>query len=55
MQVKLHRWAVADASHRFDDLSGLVHDFSLVHDPAALLVAFDRVAANRGAAPAPAT
>jgi RNA-directed DNA polymerase len=43
MQAKLHRWAAADAGRRFDDL------FNLVHDPATLLVAFDRVAANRGA------
>ncbi|MFC4119186.1 reverse transcriptase domain-containing protein, partial [Nonomuraea zeae] len=43
MQAKLHRWAVADPGRRFDDL------FNLVHDPATLLVAFDRVAGNRGA------
>jgi RNA-directed DNA polymerase len=43
MQAKLHRWAAADAGRRFDDL------FNLVHDPATLLVAFDRVAGNRGA------
>ncbi|MGF0168921.1 reverse transcriptase domain-containing protein, partial [Streptomyces koyangensis] len=43
MQTKLHRWAAADVSRRFDDL------FNLVHDPATLLVAFDRVAGNRGA------
>ncbi|WP_405779217.1 group II intron reverse transcriptase/maturase [Streptomyces sp. NBC_01378] len=43
MQAKLHRWAVADAGRRFDDL------FNFVHDPATLLVAFDRVAGNRGA------
>ncbi|MGH3671667.1 MAG: group II intron reverse transcriptase/maturase [Pseudonocardiaceae bacterium] len=43
MQTKLHRWAVADPGHRFDDL------FNLVHDPATLLVAFDRVASNAGA------
>ncbi|MFH8753987.1 group II intron reverse transcriptase/maturase [Streptomyces rimosus] len=43
MQAKLHRWAVADPSRRFDDL------FNLVHDPATLIVAFDRVAGNRGA------
>ena len=42
-QAKLHRWAVADPGRRFDDL------FNLVHDPATLLVAWDRVAANRGA------
>jgi RNA-directed DNA polymerase len=42
MQAKLHRWAVADPGRRFDDL------FNLVHDPATLLVAFDRVAGNSG-------
>jgi RNA-directed DNA polymerase len=43
MQAKLHRWAVADTGRRFDDL------FNLVHDPATLVMAFDRVAGNRGA------
>ncbi len=43
MQAKLHRWAVADPGRRFDDL------FNLVHDPATLIVAWDRVATNRGA------
>ncbi|WP_255727670.1 reverse transcriptase domain-containing protein, partial [Frankia sp. CIT1] len=43
MQAKLHRWAAADPGRRFDDL------FNLVYDPATLLVAFDRVAGNRGA------
>ncbi len=43
MQAKLHRWAVADPGRRFDDL------FNLVHDPATLWMAWDRVAANRGA------
>jgi RNA-directed DNA polymerase len=43
MQAKLHRWAAADPGRRFDDL------FNLVHDPATLLVAFDRVAMNTGA------
>src|SRR6058998_916750 len=43
MQAKLHRWAAADPGRRFDDL------FNLVHDPAALLVAFERVAGNTGA------
>ena len=42
MQVKLHRWAAADPGRKFDDL------FNLVHDPATLLVAFDRVAGNTG-------
>src|SRR4051812_29225420 len=43
MQTKLHRWAVADPGRRFDDL------FNFVHDPATLIVAFDRVAGNQGA------
>jgi RNA-directed DNA polymerase len=43
MQAKLHRWAAADPDRRFDDL------FNLVHDPATLVMAFDRVAGNRGA------
>ena len=43
MQAKLHHWAVADPGRRFDDL------FNLVHDPATLIAAFDRVAGNRGA------
>jgi RNA-directed DNA polymerase len=43
MQAKLHRWAAADSGRRFDDL------FNFVHDPATLLVAFDRVAGNTGA------
>ncbi len=43
MQAKLHRWAAADPGRRFDDL------FNLVCDPATLMVAWDRVAANRGA------
>src|SRR5215472_16918990 len=43
MQAKLHRWAAADPGRRFDDL------FNLVHDPATLIVAFDRVAGNKGA------
>lgn len=43
MQAKLHRWAAADAGRRFDGL------FNLVHDPATLTVAFDRVAGNTGA------
>jgi RNA-directed DNA polymerase len=42
IQAKLHRWAAADPGRRFDDL------FNLVHDP-ALLVAFGRVAGNKGA------
>jgi RNA-directed DNA polymerase len=43
MQAKLHRWAAADPGRRFDDL------FNFVHDPATLLVAYCRVAGNRGA------
>jgi RNA-directed DNA polymerase len=43
MQAKLHRWAAADPGRRFDDL------FNFVHDPATLIVAFDRVAGNKGA------
>ena len=43
MQVKLHRWAVADPGRRFDDL------FNFVYDPGTLIVAFARVAGNRGA------
>ncbi len=43
MQAKLHRWAVVDSGRRFDDL------FNLVHDPATLILAWDRVATNRGA------
>ena len=43
MQAKLHRRAAADPGRRFDDL------FNLVHDPATLLLAFDRVAGNKGA------
>jgi RNA-directed DNA polymerase len=43
MQAKLHRWAATEPGRRFDDL------FNLVHDPATLIAAFDRVAGNRGA------
>jgi len=43
IQAKLHRWAAADPGRRFDDL------FNLVHNPATLAVAWDRVARNRGA------
>lgn len=43
MQAKLHRWAVADGGCRFDDL------FNLVCDPAFLVIAWDRVASNKGA------
>ena len=43
MQAKLHRWTAADPGRRFDDL------FNFVCDPATLIVAFARVAGNRGA------
>jgi RNA-directed DNA polymerase len=43
IQAKLHCWAAADPGRRFDDL------FNLVHHPATLAVAWDRVARNRGA------
>jgi RNA-directed DNA polymerase len=42
MQAKLHRWSAADPGRRFDGL------FNLVHDPATLIVAYDRVAGNTG-------
>lgn len=43
MQTKLHQWAAADPGRRFDDL------FNLVHDPAFLVTAWERVAGNTGA------
>ena len=43
MQTKLHGWATGDPGRRFDDL------FNLVHDPAFLVVAWERVASNAGA------
>ena len=43
MQAKLHRWAAADDGRRFDDL------FNLVHDPATLQAAWQRVQGNTGA------
>lgn len=43
MQIKLHRWASGDSARRFDDL------YNLVHDPAFLVHAFERVATNAGA------
>ena len=43
MQTKLHGWAGADASRRFDDL------FNLVYDPAFLMHAWERVSSNAGA------
>jgi RNA-directed DNA polymerase len=45
MQTKLHRWAAADPGRRFDDL------FNFVHDPATLVVAFERSRATRGRTP----
>jgi RNA-directed DNA polymerase len=42
-QTKLHRWASDDVSRRFGDL------FNLVYDPAFLVHAWERVAANAGA------
>jgi RNA-directed DNA polymerase len=46
IQTKLHRWARDDPHRRFDDL------FNLVADPGFLLVAWDRVSGNKGAATA---
>ncbi len=43
MQAKLHRWSAGDTTSRFDDL------FNLVVDPAFMVMAWERVAANRGA------
>ena len=43
MQTKLHGWAGADRSRRFDDL------FNLVHDRAFLMHAWERVSRNAGA------
>lgn len=43
VQTKLHQWATDDPGRCFDDL------FNLVHDPAFLAVAWDRVRGNRGA------
>jgi RNA-directed DNA polymerase len=43
MQTKLHRWAVEDPGRCFGDL------FNLVHDPAFLVVAWERVSTNKGA------
>lgn len=43
MQTKLHRWAAADGGRVFDDLH------NLVYDPAFLVVAWNRVRANKGA------
>ena len=46
IQTKLHHWARDDPHRRFDDV------FNLVADPAFLLVAWDRVSGNKGAATA---
>ena len=43
MQTKLHLWAARDPGRCFGDL------FNLVYDPAFLVVAWERVAANKGA------
>jgi RNA-directed DNA polymerase len=43
IQTKLHRWANDDPHRRFDDL------YNLVTDPAFLLMAWERVAGNKGA------
>ena len=43
IQTKLHRWAKGDSHRRFDDL------FNLVTDPGFLLMAWERVAGNKGA------
>lgn len=43
MQMKLHRWAMADPGRRFDDL------YNLVYDPAFLVCAWERVSGNTGA------
>jgi RNA-directed DNA polymerase len=42
MQTKLHQWAVGQPDRCFDDL------FNLVHDPAFLVVAWNRVRGNKG-------
>lgn len=42
MQMKLHQWAISDSERCFDDL------FNLVHDPAFLVVAWNRVRNNKG-------
>jgi RNA-directed DNA polymerase len=43
IQTKLHRWANDDPHRRFDDI------FNLVTDPGLLLMAWERVAGNKGA------
>lgn len=42
MQTKLHRWTAGDPGRRFDDL------YNLVCDPAFLVMAWERVAGNKG-------
>src|SRR5215216_754710 len=42
-QRKLHRWARADPARRFCDV------FNLIYDRATLVVAWERVAGNKGA------
>lgn len=42
MQTKLHQWAGADHSRRFDDL------YNLIYDPAFLMHAWERVSTNQG-------
>jgi RNA-directed DNA polymerase len=43
IQTKLHRWANDDPHRRFDDL------YNLVTDPGVLVMAWERVAGNKGA------
>ncbi len=43
IQARLHRWASDDPHRRFDDL------YNLVADPGFLMMAWDRVAGNKGA------
>jgi len=43
IQTKLHRWANDDPDRRFDDL------YNLVTDPGFLMMAWERVAGNKGA------
>ena len=43
MQTKLHHWAASDPDRCFDDL------YNLVYDPSFLVVAWNRVRANKGA------
>ena len=43
IQTKLHRWANDDPHRRFDDL------YNLVTDPGFLMMAWERVAGNKGA------